>query len=66
MHPDHCPAPTPPPTARDLPDTLTIFLRAGERSALLRALRKRDPDRRLALLKALDLDTTSSSGGGAK
>ncbi len=36
--------------------SLTVFLTVGERRAVLRALRKHAKDRRVALLRALDID----------
>lgn len=50
------PAPPAEPRAEpDLPDALTFFVQRRERHAMLAVLRRLDPDRRLALLKALGL-----------
>ncbi len=52
--------PLPPPSAAPVPDVLphalTFFLQQRERSAVLRALKRLNPDRRAALLRALKID----------
>lgn len=52
------PPPAPAPLAAELPHPLTFFLRADQRRAVLAALRRRNPDRSAALLRALRIDTT--------
>ena len=47
----------------DLPHALTFFLTSAQRTAALRALKRRDKDRAAALLKALRIDATK---GGAR
>lgn len=51
------PAPAEPGNAAALPSVVTVFVSEGERSAVLRALRRLHPDRRVALLRALKVDT---------
>lgn len=45
----------PPPAPESLPHPITIFASARERGAILRALKRLDPDRRAALCKALGI-----------
>ncbi|MFM9959190.1 MAG: hypothetical protein ACKVZJ_14090 [Phycisphaerales bacterium] len=44
-----------PPNPDDLPHPITIFTTKRERSAILNALKRYDPDRRAALCKALNI-----------
>ena len=49
------PRPAPPIAESILPTSLTLYLTAAQRRAVLRALRRIHPDRAAALLAALDL-----------
>ncbi len=49
------PPPAPPLAESLLPTSLTLYLTAAQRRAVLRALRRIHPDRTAALLAALDL-----------
>ncbi len=49
------PRPAPPLAESLLPTSLTLYLTAAQRRAVLRALRRIHPDRTAALLAALDL-----------
>ena len=49
------PHPAPPTDKDSLPTSLTLYLTAAQRRAVLRALRRIHPDRSAALLAALDL-----------
>ncbi|HRQ71743.1 MAG TPA: hypothetical protein PLU35_01810 [Phycisphaerales bacterium] len=50
------PRPKEPPDARDMPHGLTIFLTGRDRARVLRALRRLDGNRAVAIKRALGLD----------
>lgn len=50
------PKPKEAPDARDLPHALTVFLTGRDRARVLRALRRLDGNRAVALKRALGLD----------
>lgn len=51
---------SPPPNPDALPHPLTIFTSRRERSAVIKALKRYDPDRRAALCKALNIKPDDS------
>ncbi len=61
--PAPAPKPSPAPPAGGLLTSLTIFLSMDERRAVLASLRRRDRDRRRALLLALRIEPAPRAGG---
>lgn len=54
------PNPAPPPRAADLPHPITFHTTSRERSAILKALKRLDPNRRTALCKSLGIPPNPS------
>lgn len=57
------PEPSPPPDPERLPSAVTFFLSAGQRRAVLAALRAIDRDRTRALLRVLGVAGGERRGG---
>jgi len=60
------PMPAEPRSVEDLPRVLSFAMSGGERSAVLRVLRRYGPDRSASLLAALGLGDVPPSKGNAR